>query len=463
MSNFDLAVGMTQGGVTQVINDLFENPIAKEKIFNGTFTKDLEGMGKVTLKYKIVNSPGLLLEPPSTEDWDESYKADPETTVMSKENMFQVIFTDVSGELTIDSEPMFNEEGELKVYCDFSITKKEIEDETENETEVIQELTLTPLAVWLDKSRIGKWDKIIVEFVVVPAILNMVTKMLKGIPLPQFPKIAGQSFYDPIAAIVNNNELVAATSLESNPPPSLADYKNPDKEIYLLTGLDVVNGALAGLKGKTFKEEGSSGGDGFNVEGNITATIGSVVASIAGTQTNISFKVIDVVGYGAAGGIGTGVLKALTCPIGTAIDAMISPSDWDKIMTNNKVSYEPDPLVAPVEFAVEASGTEQKLTVDVGWITITEVKASPKWNSSLTGILMSSVTTVLVSMFASLVQNILTWTIFKPPFDILKFKVISTTVEGITVELVIPDGSVAVAHGSNQLLQSFLIKFPQNS
>lgn len=452
MSNFDVAAGMTQSALNTTIADLFKDPVAQSKLFNGTVTKKLGDLGDVTMQYQIVAVPTSELKPPTQQEWDAAYKIK-DGEKMPTGNVFQLLMPDVKGTITYATVAPLKAEGEIKVYGVFEV--------------VSNKLSLTPKAVWIDETKFSAWDKVIVNGILIPKILEIATSTLSGIPLPAIPEFAGLTFQDYVAQIVNDNEIVVATSLTGGSAPSLDAYKNPGQDIYAITDFTVINQILDNeVKGVSKTEKDKTGSSGWYAAGSISATVKSISASAKGSDIKLSLGLKDVSGYGELGGTGVGVTKAILCPIGAAADAIANPKDWDKVISSFNITYKPDPVDVPVSFDAKTETVNNKATqhlqVSVGKIDKIEVIAAPKWSGSVTGTVLATAAAAFIDLLTAIFQGLILNAILKKNaqhINVYTIPQISKTVEGIKISLSIPDGQVASVVDSNYIVQNFNINF----
>lgn len=443
MSYYDVAVGINQNGLNTTMNSFFSSSTAQQKIFNGNVTETLGSLGAVNLAYQVKTSPAASLAPPSQADWDLSYKATGVTT-MPASNVFQLTLNTVAIQVTYGKSTL-KADGLIKAYAHYTLANNV--------------LTLTPLAVWIDESAFSSIDKMIVNKILIPEILKLVTASLASIPLPQIPDFAGQTFQPPIAQIIDATALVAATASGAT-PVDLSGYTSPAQDIYVLLNARLLNSVLANVvDGQTVKEEGSKG----PASGRISATVTSLVAGIDNGNTEISVSLSDVSGYGELAGTGVGVAKAVLCPIGAAMDAISNPSDWDKVISNFSISYSPDPLPVPVTLTASTSDGKQSLSVAVGTLSSIQVTAAPQWSGSVTGTVLAAAAAGFVDLLSVIFGKLIINKVLASHaqnINVFTLPDISTSIEGITVQLVIPDGTIAAVHGTSEWIQPFSVKFP---
>lgn len=453
MAIFDIAVGITQNGIDSTLVSLFRNPIAQSKIFTQKFSQTIEGI-TVSVDVVMQNSPTTVLAPPSVAKWQGSYGADgtQQTGQPPAGNVFQVLIQNLKISGTIAGVPV-GTSGNIEVYADFSLAKNV--------------LTVTGLSVWIDESKWAKdgITKAIVNGLIIPYALNTVNKLLNAIPFPQIPtEYTTTQFQDPVMDITNNNELVVATSMKSSAPTNLDNYTPPPSiDIYLQAGLSVINTVLAEQVAKIpvpLKEKGTTGDSAANASAEIQATFNSITGKIKDGKTVASIQITNISGYGELGGTATAVAKTVLCPIGTAIDAISNPSDWDKVVSSFSINYQPDPLDVP--FSVTVSSTES-VQVSIGEIDSVQIIAAPKWSGvigSTLAALAAGFVDLLSAIFKGKIINLIIKN-FAQNIEVWGNATVTKQIEGINVALSAVPGAALVPQGDSLIVEGFNVSFPQ--
>lgn len=448
MANFDIAVGLTQSGLNSTLASLFGNPTAQAKIFTQSFSQTV-GTIPVNVTLTIDSAPTIVLAPPDTTHWQQSYnsKGQTQTGTPPSDNVFQVLISRLSVSGTLAGVPISGSTS-FQVYAQVTLT---------NNT-----LSFAALSVWLDES---EWNKmgittVIVNAIIIPYALDTANKLIGAISVPSIPSSAGVSFQDPILGITNANELVVATSLTSSPAPSLNSYTPPTGlNVFVQSGVNVINGVLASQIGNyAFDESTKRGDSAAYASAEIKGTVQSVTASISSGTTNANISLTNVSGYGELGGTATAIAKTVLCPIGTAIDAISNPSDWDKVIANFGITYTPDPLSVPFSLTVNAGGD---VLLSVGQISSVTLIFSPKWS----GVIGSTLAAVAAG-FADLVTSIFKEKVVNPfiskyaqNIKVWSNPSVSTQVEGITITVSANAGAALTTQGDNYIVEGFTVSF----
>lgn len=449
MANFDIAVGITQSGLNTTLESFFSNSTAQSKIFTQNFSKDLSGI-TVNLDVVVLAAPTVLLTAPTDTQWQQSYGADgvQKTGTPPSGNVFQVTLSSVKVSGTIAGVPV-TATGEIQVYAQFSL--------------INNILNVTGLSVWLDESEWEQYGitKLVVNGIIIPYGLNTVNKLLNAIPFPQIPtEYTTTTFQNPIMGITNNNELVLATSMNSSPATNLDSYSPaPSEQIYLQAGLVLINTILTEkLNNFPLKASDSTGDSAAKASAEIQATLQSVTGKIAEGRTLVSLNIVDISGYGELSGTATAIAKTVLCPIGTAIDAISDPKNWDKVISNFSIQYKPDPLDVPFTVNVTASGSVQ---ISVGEIDSIQIIAAPKW-SGVIGSTLAAMAAGFVDLLSAIFKGKIVNEIIKKNaqnIEVWTNPSVTKEVEGINITLSAESGAALLPQGDNIIVEGFTISF----
>ncbi|WP_282126776.1 hypothetical protein [Marinifilum flexuosum] len=448
MASFDIAVGIKQSGLNSALVKLYNDPTAKTKIFNQTVTKDVSGI-TVTIGFDIKAAPVAELYPPTDAKWQESYGSDgkQKTGTPPSDNVFQVLLSDVKVKGTIAGVDVVGE-GELDVYAQFSLQNNV--------------LNVTILSVWLDESKWNKFGltKAIVNAIIIPYALNTVNKLLNAIPFPEIPsKYIGTSFQNPIIDITNKNEVVLATSMKSSPATNLSTYTPPSNDIYLQADLSLINTVLdKKLSNYPLEAKDSTGDSAAKASAEIKGTLKSVTGKISGDKTMAIIDIIDISGYGELSGTATTIAKTVLCPIGTAIDAISDPKNWDKVISSFSIDYKPKPLDVP--FSVKVTKTKS-VEVSIGQLDSVQIIAAPNW-SGVIGSTLAAVAAGFIDLLSAIFKGKIVNGIIKDlaqNIEVWQNASVSKKIEGITLTLSAKPGSALTPFGTNFIVEGFTINF----
>jgi hypothetical protein len=453
MASFDIAVGITKKGINSTLASLFANPTAQSKIFTQTFSKDISGI-TVSVELVMQDIPETVLAPPSDAKWQSSYGADgkQQTGQPPADNVFQVLVPNlkVSGSV---AGVAVSASDNIEVYATFSLDNKI--------------LKVTGLSVWVDESTWAKsgFTRLIVNGLIIPYALDTVNKLLNAIPFPQIPtEYTAITFREPVMNITNNNELVAASSIQSSPATTLNNYTPPaSREIYLQLGLSVINTLLAELVAKVpvpWKASDSKGDSMAKASAEIQATFKSIVGKIQDNKTAVSIYITDISGYGELSGVGTAIAKTVLCPVGTAIDAISNPKDWNKVVSSFSIQYRPDPLDIPFSVKVTAA---QSVQLSIGEIDSFQIIATPKW-SGVIGSTLAAVAAGFVDLLSVISREKIVNAFIKKyaqNIEVYNNATVTKQIEGINIQLSAEPGAALVPQGNSMIVEGFNVSFPK--
>ena len=437
MTSFDIVAGTTTPGLDQLASSLYAVPAARTGLFKGSLKQSVAPFGDVVLTYDVLAAPTFVLEPPTVAQWQAAQKLDP-TQPRPTTNALQVVFSSVSGSVTIGTSAPIAATGAFTVFATLAVS-----DGT---------AALTPVAVYLDESSFSTWDKIIVNAILVPQALKLAAKLLT-FALPPIPTFLGLSF-QPVVAAVQSDCVIAGVSLAGGAPTVLDGVVPPTgMDVFAMVSLTAVNQALANeVNGQTYTEKGQSGPSGWYAAGQIKAAAVHLVISAVDTTLHVAVDG-SFSGYGELGGVGVGITKAALCPIGAAADAIANPGDWDKVVASFDIQYSPSPLDVPVTLAAAApdSSGHQAIEVSIGQLGSVSLIYKPTWSGSVTGTVLSAAaaafTDLVMSLFGKLIvndllkkhgQNITVYTL--PP--------LAQTVDGVTATLTVGAQALTVLPGA---------------
>ena len=394
MTNYDVAAGVSQKGLNDMVTQLYAVPAAKKGLFAGSKTTPIKDLGDVTLSYQVNAAPSILLQAPKDEDWAHAEKAKPDTPLPTA-NAVQVTFSDISGTVTMAGSDL-NAQGKLVV----------IGVVTANAGKVSFQI----LAVDIDDSHFSNWDKVIITMLLIPQAIEMANKLLSGLPIPKVPEFAGLTFQDLILDVASGG-IVFGTTLTGGAKTELAGFTFPsDEGLFALTKLNVLDTLAANNIKPSYQTEDSSGGSAFKASGRVKASDIHLAAAIKDNKFELNVSG-SFSAYGELSGTGVGITKAAMCPIGAAADAISDPSGWDKVVSSLSLGVKPMPLPVPISFSASTPKTDGKQSINVKIDATSIVKkvdltVSPKWSGSVTGSALAAAASAFVDMIPAVFERI---------------------------------------------------------
>ncbi|HKF49966.1 MAG TPA: hypothetical protein VKB38_21565 [Terracidiphilus sp.] len=454
MSQYDIAAGVTLEGANSLIATFYAQPAARNGLFKGSKTEDIDGIGKVTVTYDVKKAPTVVLAPPTQANWEASQRRDPEQKTPPS-NTIQVLLSTLAGTATVGDAPPLPAEGPVTVYGTVTADKGNVK--------------IRVTAVLIDESSFSDWDKLIVNMILLPEIFKMSDSMIPAIVLPTLPKFAGLEFQT-LALAVTDRGILLGSSLVGGGTTNLGGFSWPGTPIFAMATLIPFNKLLANEVSGTHEIKDSTGPSEWTAAGKITAKDLKMTARLSGPtiflDTGGSFS-----GYGELSGVGVGITKTALCPIATAVDAIADPSGWDKVVSSFDIQYKPQPMPVPVTFTADApSGTPktQNVTAKVPSDKLPsdiQVIFAPTWSGSVTGTVLGAAAMgfldLVLVIFGKLIINDLVGKYASKSFS-LPVSEMSQTISmpgggSVTVSLSAATGQALVPFGGNQLTQSLQI------
>jgi hypothetical protein len=429
MSQFDIAAGISEKALNQLVSDLYKKPVAKQKIFSCSGTEAIEDIGEIAYSIVVNEAPTFDLVMPGDNDWNKA--VNPGGKPKPVADGLQLILGSATGSVSIDKDEPVTATGKISLFGKLN-TGDPINPYMEVE------------AVLLDESSFSELDKELVNQVLIPKALEMANKLLKSITIPAIPEVAGLNF-QAIRVAITNKCIVAATSLERPEPTDITDFWPPQgAEVFVQTNDVVANVLLAReVAGKTHSCDGKTGSSEAYAAYKASVKILAAWLKMIGDKMIFTIAMTDMAATVEAGGVGVTVAKTVLCPIGTALDAIADPDNWDKIIGSAAVAIIPDNITAPVEVSISKVENAEKKIVQMAFLKIVEVTdfkvfASPTWSKSITGSALMTATAMLATLLPEKIQMMIIDKIIKDGLQNVPLFVmpdISKTIEGITISL----------------------------
>jgi hypothetical protein len=247
--SFDVALGMDERTLSEVLASLYDRPSLKARIFSGT--QQIHEMGISTMvSFEVEAPPVVRLMPPSSDQWNRAIKRDG-SAVQPTANAMVVMLPKLK--LSRPKSDGTLQEGVISLDAIVTVTI------------VDQRLSYDALAVVIDLSGATPLDRIIYRKVVIPMALDAVDRAFGQ---PHIPNIAfrGLSF-GPIALQVGDGRVVGIANLAGKPPAGpQPDHALPHEPFFILLSREALQIACqsgtADLVGRT---DGTSGSANFGI------------------------------------------------------------------------------------------------------------------------------------------------------------------------------------------------------
>jgi hypothetical protein len=428
MSHYDVAAGARNTGLDSLIGKFYALPAARNGLFKGSVTQNVDVIGTVKVTYDVKTAPKFALTPPTTANWQASQRRD-STQETPPPNTIQVMLSDLAGTATVGDAAPLPAEGPVTVYGTVGSQGGKV--------------NIQITAVLIDEGSFSDWDKLIVNAVLIPELFKLADSMIPAIVLPTVPSFAGLNF-QPLSLLVTPQGILLGTTLAGGGNTDLSGFTWPPQDLFAMATLNPVNKLLASQVNGTHSKEDSTGPSGWSASGKVTATNLTMVAVIGGDtvtlNTDGSFSC-----YGQLSGVGVGVTKALLCPIAAAADAISDPSKWDKVVSSFNIQYKPKPMPVPVSFTTDApSGTppSQGITAKVPSGKLPSsilVTVSPSWSGSVTGTVLATAAAAFIDLISVMFGKLIIEDL------VGKYASFSLPVSEMSQKISFPGGSVTIS------------------
>lgn len=259
MAVFDVALGLDADALTQGSAQLYANPQARQKLFQGTRTGTLAGLS-YTVGWDIRSAPNFLLAAPDQTHWQASItdQGSHPTAATPPADTFQLLLPELAVSFQGGSQPERDATAAVQIYGTVGI----------RQAGAAYLACLTPVSVWLDESALSGLDRFIVN-TIIAALLQTAQTMLGGwtIPALTFSKqVAGVTVRvalaePPVVAIDQGRLLLAACLSSRGQPVDLAGAQWPNQSLFALVSpgvlQDVLTQVATQLQGKQIQGSGN--------------------------------------------------------------------------------------------------------------------------------------------------------------------------------------------------------------
>lgn len=240
------------------VGQLYADPQAREKLFKGTQQGE-QGAVKFTAKWEARAAPTFLLEPPPLDKWNASINSqgkNPKPEEVPTGQAFQLTFPQFYGESAVGASPPVSGTTQVVVFAAVAMQG--------------DKLSITPLSVWLDESKMKNWDKFILNQVILKQVLQQAGKMLSGLSIP--PLTLSQSGVKieltPPVLKIDSGKLILAASLKSKGSVDIGGAAWPAQPLFALMSKDLVMKAVEelskSLMDKPYSGDGSYKGANYS-------------------------------------------------------------------------------------------------------------------------------------------------------------------------------------------------------
>ncbi|MER6988365.1 hypothetical protein ABT337_01180 [Saccharopolyspora hirsuta] len=108
-------------------------------------------------------------------------------------------------------------------------------------------LSITTLALWLDQAHWNKWDRAIVNQIILPKVLNMVDLVLDGLKLPVLEPVPDVKLDLELGEVViADKRLLVTAKQKSGRGDSQVDLTIPQQDVFALLGKNLAGQVVTG-------------------------------------------------------------------------------------------------------------------------------------------------------------------------------------------------------------------------
>jgi|GEM_PF-1775853 len=261
MSLYDVALGLQAPVLNQGSAQLYADPQARQKLFQGTKSGQFEGSA-YTAGWDILAAPTFALSPPDAAHWGQSVTdqgTNPPAGSQPPANAFQLIASQFSAQFQVGKAPPLKGTTEVQIYGTVGVVQ--------DPASKAYLARLSPVSVWLDESQMPGWTQAILNLII-GFILKTAEDMLKGwaIPALTFSKevdgvTVTVALAEPPVVAVDQSRLLLAACLQSRGKPvDISGVQWPEQPLFALVTPNVLQEVVAQvsaqLKGKQLSKSG---------------------------------------------------------------------------------------------------------------------------------------------------------------------------------------------------------------
>jgi hypothetical protein len=303
--SFDVALGMDETTLGQVMTAIFNRPSLRTKLFSGSEPIDA-GSIKASVSYELESPPVVKLSPPTAEQWKRAIKADGNSAQPAENAM---IVTLPKLKLTRPDETGHAQEGVVSLDAIVTVN-------LQNNT-----LTYNALAVIIDLSAAKPLDQIIYKKIVIPRALKAIDGAFGQ---PHIPNIAfnGLSFGSVILE-VGDGRIVGVANLAHKPAPGPQPLAALPREPFFILlsreGMQIAcQAGSADLVGKTAEKSGSESFGVGNASYRGSVRLDAISVQVANDPTVVNASIA----VSASASAGISVLDTIIGGIKTGANAV---------------------------------------------------------------------------------------------------------------------------------------------
>lgn len=434
MSQFDVAAGITQQAINNLIHTLFDNQAVRSRILQVETTQTLEDLGEFKLNATVNEAPVIDLALPTADEWKKSVKA--AGAVKPSVNGLKLSFPSATGSMEYE-DIKTTATGPVILLGEVVTANKETK--------------FKVIAVLLDEKDFSELDAELVNQQLIPVFLDMANDLLASVTIPAIPTIE-KVVFQPLVVKIVNSMLVLAVSIEGSPATNVDDYHAPaESTTGIFTELsNIVPNALLNslVKGQTFDAKATTGDKEWSAECAASVKVADLSVDFSDKKITAKLTPEDLKARGGVGGLGVGITKSVICPVAAAIDAMVDPNNWDRIDASFVIHIDPATVTADAKGELKKKDKEnQKLKLTVNSVNNFTIAAMPTW-SDVIGSTLAFAASFVINSVATLLTLILKDKIidaYLNNLEVYEIPEVSKEIAGLRVALAMPDNAITIS------------------
>lgn len=315
MPNFDAAAGIDETSLNGLLASFYQSAAASSPPafpFGGSDTRNIDGIGEVTLTWSFGAAPTLAFGPPTLDVWNASLDAKGNTNGQDGNPLpanpaVQLLIPTLTVGYTVGTQPpVGGQTNNLGLYATLAFPAGEVD--------------VTLLGLTIDESDFSAWDKAIFNGVLVPKLFALAADMLGVIHIPT---LSWQGVtLNPLQIWMAGNQLLAAATQTTNSNPlDVSGVTWPTDPVFVLASNGLINAALAaGLQPYQNHTFSNSGEFKDLANWNYSGTLKSVTATVKSVgPLTIDAELTTSLTVGASLTAAGMALAAVGCALGAAL------------------------------------------------------------------------------------------------------------------------------------------------
>jgi len=291
MSDYDVAICLNEEALNRIVNQLFQKPGLKTKLFTGTQTVPVMGVS-VPVAWNVQQVPYIHLSPPTNDQWNHAIKPDGTASVPPQENSIVMDFSNVQvSKKNVSTGQNEQTTANFQALCTVSVSGNNL-------------LTIIPLGALVELNGVSPNDHVLYQSFMIPKILQMAKTLVSGEQLPDL-HFQGLNFGTPVLSL-GSGRLVAVANLENKPSPSAPPAETfPNQPLTILLSSEAIqSGVSKGLSSFQGLSTGTGGSENLGIvkaNYNANITVRNISASVNPQDLALLNVSVDLAASASAG------------------------------------------------------------------------------------------------------------------------------------------------------------------